>query len=242
MNSKGYIDIHSHILYSIDDGAGTIEESVKIVKVLVDMGFSASYATPHNIPRNDRDDLIQRIEDRAMQISRALESEGVAYKIHTGAENYFDVSLNIKNPESYFIPLGNSDVFLVEIPFIGEISHHITALRRTGLKCIIAHVERYMDIVQSPDKASLLKEAGFLLQMNIGSIIGVYGIDVMKTANRLLETDIIDAIATDIHDLNHANIVLKKGLKRLETLTPHEQLTRILKNTPYDILHARTPA
>jgi protein-tyrosine phosphatase len=236
---KGYIDIHSHILYDIDDGAGTIEESVTIIKALTDAGFSTSIATPHNMPGNDRNTLIAGCRERINGISGRLELLKINYEILPGAENYFDASLNIKDPAGYFVPLGNSDTFLVEIPFIGETSHHISALHKTGLHCVIAHVERYIDIVQNPDKAYMYKEAGFLLQMNMGSLIGIYGFDIMKTANHLLNAGIIDVLSTDIHDTEHAYAVLKKGFKRMEAIMPLPQISRALKDIPSDILQNR---
>ncbi len=234
--AKGYIDIHSHILYETDDGSGSIEETIKIIKALMEAGFSTSYATPHNIPGNDTSALLSKSKDKIRKISEVLEKQNIGYGIYTGAENYFDASLNIKNPGEYFIPLGNSDIFLVEIPFIGESLHHIDALHKSGLRCIIAHVERYMDIVQNPDKVHRLKQAGFIIQMNFGSLIGVYGFDVMKTALYLLKEDMIDVMATDIHDIHHADIILKKGLKRLETLVNPATLLKVLKERPHTIL------
>ncbi len=237
--NKGYIDIHSHILYDIDDGAGTIEESVEIIKVLSAAGFSTSLATPHNMPGNDRNALIARSKERINGISKRAGELGINYEILLGAENYFDASLNIKDLTDYFIPLGGSDMFLVEIPFIGEPSYHISALRKSGLHCLIAHVERYMEIAQYPDKAYLFKEAGFSLQMNVGSLIGVYGLDVMKAANQLLNAGIIDVLSTDIHDINHADSVLKKGFKRLEAIMPSLQIARVLRDVPLEILQNR---
>jgi protein-tyrosine phosphatase len=234
--NKGYIDTHSHILYETDDGPGSIEESIKIIKAIINAGFSTSYATPHNIPGSDKSILLSKSKDRIQKISEILEKQNINYEINTGAENYFDASLNIKTPGDYFIPLGNSDIFLVEIPFIGESSHHIDTLHKSGLRCIIAHVERYMDIVQNPDKVDIFKQAGFMLQMNFGSLIGVYGFDIMKTANYLLKKDAIDVIATDIHDIHHADIILKKGIKRLETLVRPAKVLQFLKDKPYSIL------
>lgn len=239
MNNKGYIDIHSHLLYEIDDGAGSIEESVAIIKALANKGFSASFATPHNMPGNDRQTLIERCKDRINNIEGKLGPLGIQYTILCGAENYFDASLETDDPAGYFIPLGSSNTYLVEIPFIGEISHHIVSLKKTGMRCILAHMERYIDVIQNPDKASLCREAGFFLQMNIGSLIGVYGIDVMKTANSILQAGLVDIISTDIHDATHAEIVLKKGLKRVDALLPSGGISRILRDSPLDILNNR---
>ncbi len=235
--NKGYIDIHSHILYETDDGSGSIEESIKIIKALIDAGFSTSCATPHNIPGSDKSIVLSKSKDKIHKISEILQKQNINYEINTGAENYFDASLNIKTPYDYFIPLGNTDIFLVEIPFIGESLHHIDALHKSGLRCIIAHVERYMDIIQNPDKLEIFKQAGFMLQMNFGSLIGVYGYDVMKIANHILKKDIIDVIATDIHDIHHADIILKKGFRRLETLVKPEKVLYFLKDKPYSILN-----
>ena len=226
--NKGYVDIHAHLLYETDDGSGSIEETIKILQGLFDAGFSASYATPHNIPGKDTPLLLAKSKDKIQKISEILGRQGMDYTLYTGAENYFDASLNIKDPD-YFIPLGNSGTFLVEIPFIGESTHHIDALHKTGRRCIIAHVERYLDIVQNPDKVIVLKQAGFMAQTNIGSLIGIYGFDIMKTANYLLKKDLIDVLATDIHDIHHADIILKKGMKRLETLVQPVKIIQLLK-------------
>ena len=234
--NKGYIDIHSHLLYEIDDGSGNIEESIGMIETLYNAGFSTSYATPHNLPGNNRIELLSKITDRINNILNILEKRHIHYQINTGAENYFDASLNI-NPEDYFIPLGNTDVFLVEIPFIGESLHHIDALHRTRFHCIIAHVERYLDIIANPEKTHIFKQAGFLLQLNLGSLIGFYGIEVMNTANYLLKKDLIDVIATDIHDIKHTEVTIKKGMKRLGTLVDNENLLNLLKNNSITILN-----
>ncbi|MCL5277654.1 MAG: hypothetical protein M1517_07780 [Deltaproteobacteria bacterium] len=233
--NKGYIDIHSHILYDVDDGASTLDESVQMIGALFHAGFSASFATPHNMPGNDREALLSRCRERIRSISGKAGGALTGYEILQGAENYFDASLDISDVASYFVPLGRSETFLVEIPFIGEVSHHIASLRKSGLRCIIAHVERYADIIQNPDRAHLFKQAGFLLQMNIGSLIGIYGFDVMKTAGLLLNAGIIDVMSTDIHDVAHADAVLNKGFKRLEAILSPQQVSRLLRDTPYAI-------
>ncbi|MGB9735632.1 MAG: tyrosine-protein phosphatase [bacterium] len=233
-----YIDIHSHILYEMDDGSASIDESVEMIRALSDAGFSTSYATPHNIPGNDRTKFLSKSKDRINHILEKLKRSNINYQINIGAENYFDASLNV-NPEDYFVPLGESDKFLVEIPFVGESLHHIDTLHKTGLTCIIAHVERYFDIVENPDKAYVFKQTGFKLQMNLGSLIGVYGIDIMKVATYLLKKGFIDIVATDIHDIKQANVTLKKGIKRLGALVDDKKLSSLLKDMPYNILNNR---
>ncbi len=237
--NKGYIDIHSHILYDVDDGAGTVEESVRMMKALAVAGFSVSFATPHNMPGNDRGALLSRCRERIRGITEKAGDMLTGYSILPGAENYFDATLDRGEASDYFIPLGDSDTFLVEIPFIGEVSLHLSALRRSGLRCIIAHVERYADVVQDPNKAYLFKQAGFLLQMNIGSLIGIYGFDVMKAAGRILNAGIIDILATDIHDIAHADVVLSKGLERVKALLPPRQVTKVLRDMPASAAHSR---
>lgn len=235
--NKGYIDIHSHILYEVDDGSGSLEESIWMIKTLSSAGFSTSYATPHNIPGNDRKALISKSKDRINKILETLGKQDILYQINTGAENYFDASLN-NNPEDYFIPLENTDVFLVEIPFIGESLHHIDALHRTRLRCIIAHVERYFDIIAHPEKAYIFKQAGFMLQLNLGSLIGFYGIEVMQTANYLIKNGLIDIIASDIHDIKNTEITIKKGIKRLNALVEKDEFSNLLRNNLLNILNS----
>lgn len=234
--SEEYIDIHSHILYEMDDGSGSIGESIEMIKALLNAGFSVSYATPHNIPTNNKAQIVSNSKDRIDNILEKLDDLKVHYQLNIGAENYFDASLNI-DPKDYFIPLGNSDSFLVEIPFVGESLHHIDGLHKSGLSCIIAHVERYLDVIEHPEKVYVFKEAGFKLQMNLGSLIGIYGIDIMKLATYMLKKNLIDIIATDIHDIQQANIIIKKGIKRLNTLIDDKQLVSMLKETPSNILN-----
>ncbi|MCL4478060.1 MAG: hypothetical protein M1381_03015 [Deltaproteobacteria bacterium] len=234
--SSGYIDIHSHILSDIDDGASSADESLEMINALISMGFSTSYATPHNMPGRDQSDLHLKAQTRLNELSKCLQDKGINYELFLGAENYFDMSADIENYDDYFIPLGKSGVYLVEFPFVGDIINHVTKLHETGLKCIIAHAERYMSIIYEPEKVSMLKDAGFIIQMNLGSLIGLYGLDVMKTARYLLEKNMIDIIATDTHNSIHIKELLRKAFKRLSTFIPEEEQIRLLLETPAKLL------
>ena len=205
----GFVDIHSHILPGIDDGAKNIEESMSLIYEMEKMGFSKIYGTPHIYPglydndinsiKNSFKKLVSRIENKSL-IGFACEymlDDSIFEKIEkkellTFAENHVLVEQN----------------FMTEIPNIFD---KIFKLRINDYTPILAHPERYLFYKNNRNNFNKFKLSGCKFQLNLLSTTGYYGKEVTKMADFLINENLIDFCGSDIHNLRHI-----KGFKNLK--------------------------
>jgi len=195
------IDIHSHILPSVDDGARDIEETFKILNEACDAGFSDIFATSHYIEgeyefnKTDREFIIQALTNK-------INEEGLDIKLHIGAEGYISNDFP-KLIQAGCVPtLGNSKYVLFELPLRAKVMYTeevINKLLQLKLIPVIAHPERYELVQDDPNIAIDWVEAGALLQCNYASIIGRYGNTDKETLYKLLDADAVHFLGTDNH-------------------------------------------
>ena len=195
------IDVHSHILPSVDDGAKDIAETFKILEEACDAGFSDIFATSHYIEgeyefnKTDREFIIEALMQK-------IAEEGLDIKLHIGAEGYISNDLP-KLIEAGEVPtMGNSKYVLFELPLRAKVmytSEVINKLINMKLIPIIAHPERYEVVQDDPNLAIEWVEDGALLQSNFASIIGRYGTKAKETLYKLLEANAVHFLGTDNH-------------------------------------------
>lgn len=195
------IDVHSHILPSVDDGARDIEETFKILNEACDAGFSDIFATSHYIEgeyefnKTDREFIIEAITNK-------INEEGLDIKLHIGAEGYISSDFP-KLIQAGCVPtLGNSRYVLFELPLRAKVMYTeevINKLLQIKLIPVIAHPERYELVQDDPNIAIDWVEAGALLQCNYASIIGRYGNTAKETLYKLLDADAVHFLGTDNH-------------------------------------------
>lgn len=195
------IDVHSHILPSVDDGAKDIAETFKILEEACDAGFSDIFATSHYIEgeyefnKTDREFIIEALMQK-------IAEEGLDIKLHIGAEGYISNDLP-KLIEAGEVPtMGNSKYVLFELPLRAKvmyISEVINKLINMKLIPIIAHPERYEVVQDDPNLAIEWVEDGALLQSNFASIIGRYGTKAKETLYKLLDANAVHFLGTDNH-------------------------------------------
>ena len=195
------IDVHSHILPSVDDGANDINETFKILKEACNAGFSDIFATSHYIEgeyefnKTDREFIIEALMQK-------IEEEGLNIKLHIGAEGYISSDFP-KLIEAGEVPtLGNSRYVLFELPLRAKVmytSEVINKLLNMKLIPIIAHPERYEIVQDDPSIAIDWIDDGALLQCNYASIIGRYGLTAKETLFKLLDANAVNFLGTDNH-------------------------------------------
>ena len=195
------IDIHYHILPSVDDGARDIEETFKILNEACDAGFSDIFATSHYIEgeyefnKTDREFIIEALTNK-------INEEGLDIKLHIGAEGYISNDFP-KLIQAGCVPtLGNSKYVLFELPLRAKVMYTeevINKLLQLKLIPVIAHPERYELVQDDPNVAIDWVEAGALLQCNYASIIGRYGTNAKETLLKLLDADAVHFLGTDNH-------------------------------------------
>lgn len=234
------VDIHSHILYNIDDGSKSLEESINILKEYMDMGFSDIVVTPHYIENTNYTANNIKKENIFKTIKQELTKRNININIYLGNEVFITNNIEelIKNKE--ISTINNTRYLLIEFPMDNkpkDINNIIYELKIRGIVPIIAHPERYEYVEKNPNIVKEWIEEGAILQSNYGSIIGIYGRGPKKAIKKLLKKDVISVFATDIHYpknkiYTNIDIIRKKIIK----VIGEENYIKLTKINPIKII------
>lgn len=229
------IDVHTHILPSIDDGSRSIEETIKMANEAYLAGFTDIITTSHyidgqfDINKNQRQLLIDNIKE-------VIRSD---IKLHNGAEAYITPDLVEMYNQELIPTLAGSRYALFELPLNSEVLYIdsiINGLLNNNYIPVIAHPERYKIVQKDISKAYKLVEKGALLQSNFGSFIGKYGIEAQKTAIKLLKKDKITFLGTDAHRKDSLYTKVEDAVKKIEKIVGAKKLDEITVENPQKIL------
>jgi protein-tyrosine phosphatase len=208
-------DIHSHLIPGIDDGVQSIEESLQMIRALHGLGFRKLVTTPHIMESGFRN-TPQNILEGLKKVQEAVAAENIPVTIDAAAEYYFDDGFLQKLENERLLTI-NDKYLLFEISYVNypeSLAATIFKIVVKGYIPLLAHPERYPFWFHKFDEYHRLKEAGALFQLNTNSLSGYYGIQVKKTAERLVDENLIDFIGSDLHGERHL-----KGLHK----TIHEK-------------------
>ena len=202
---KGFVDIHSHILPGIDDGAKNVKESLKLISEMRKMGFSKIIGTPHTYPGlyNNTNESIKNSYEAMLKNVKG--NDLMEVDLYYASEYLVDKSLIRKMENKELICLKES-YLLVETNFMAlsdGFFEIIFELKLKGYKIILAHPERYLFIKNNNKLISKLKKVGCKFQLNLLSITGYYGKEVLKISEKLIKNNLIDFVGSDIHNINH---------------------------------------
>lgn len=197
------LDIHCHILYGVDDGSFSLEETVKMAGIAEQGGTNAIVATPHsNVPDLYQNHWSTDFDLKIELINKALAENGIDLKVYRGQEIFCAGRFAELLSEGKLITLNNSRYPLVEFDFYENSRTAYAMLRRLkadGYVPIVAHPERYEFVFEEDDAAMRLKEIGCLLQINKGSLKGSFGYQAKRVAHRLVADGFADFVASDAH-------------------------------------------
>jgi protein-tyrosine phosphatase len=190
-----FVDCHSHVVPSGDDGAETLEEGLELCDLAADSGTAILFATPHVWPH------LLLGEEREREVRRAHErlARRARLDLRLGFELTPTPPLLREDPARY--ALEGTNVVLVEMPFLGpfedcvRLAEHV---ERAGLTPLVAHPERTEPIRERPELAFELAER-WPLQLNATSLVGYHGPEIEELAWRLLE--VASVVASDGHRL-----------------------------------------
>ena len=196
-------DIHSHIVYGVDDGAQSLDEAVKMVEYASLHGTKGIVATPHtNVPGSFDNLWDAELLERVKELRSALKENYVDVQIFCGQE-IFCTSYAIDYLKSgKVITLNNSRYPLVEFDFYeysDSVYSKLNEIIAEGYVPVVAHPERYAFVAEDEEAAVRLKKLGCVLQINKGSLTGNFGESAFYTAQRLIEERLADVIASDSH-------------------------------------------
>lgn len=194
-------DIHSHIIYGVDDGALSIEESVEMARQAAAEEVDVIIATPHYIEGlyvNEYEDNLERLNKIREQINKA----GINISIYLGNELLITPELPKLLKSGSVTTLHNSRYLLLELPFLDIPTYTESVLFHLeieGYKTILAHPERNEQIIDNPSVLHKLIKQGVCVQMNISSFEGKYGKRVKKTAQYMLRHHMVHFVGTNRH-------------------------------------------
>jgi protein-tyrosine phosphatase len=198
------VDMHSHVLPGIDDGARTVEESVVLVKKMMALGIKKIIATPHimaDFYRNTPETI-----NGALEILKAeLKKQEIDIPIEAAAEHFFDEIFEKHVDERSLMTMGDNYV-LFEYSFIEPPPNAYTVIQKMiewgDYKPILAHPERYG--YMSTDAILDMRDWGCYMQLNTISLTGYYGKHAKKIAETMIDMQLVDFISSDMHHLRHA--------------------------------------
>lgn len=232
----GRVDLHCHLLWATDDGAADAEESLALCSALAGAGFSDAAPSPHAWP--ELPDMA-RNQARRAELQALLDARGVPLRLHPGAENRLDGELLERVARGDARPIGGGPWVLVEAPHrvpLANLEELCFRLQVAGLLPLLAHPERCRSFFDDKALARRLVESGCALQIEVGSLAGVYGRDARKLAATLLDKGLAAVAATDVHHLASATRILGEGLEALEAEVGAAGLARLLEENPRRIL------
>lgn len=233
-----FVDLHSHILWALDDGCESPEETLAAARLLVELGWRDAAPTPHAHPLFPSRDAAT-CSDRLAAAQALLASEGVPLTLHAGTENVLDADYLARLEPGVRRGLGATGAWaLVELPFRGSVpamADLLFHLARRRVRPLLAHPERCAEF----DKAGRAAEAvrlGAALQLNLGSLAGVYGRHVRKQAEAFLDDRLYAVAATDLHHPDGAEEWLPEALDLLEERAGTAEVERLCAANPRRVL------
>lgn len=215
-----HIDIHSHLLPGIDDGAQTIDDTIFLIESLKNMGIVKLITTPH-IFSGFWDNTKDKIQKNEVETISILKEKNIIIPIQAASEYLMDDHFISLFQKGEILTLKDNHV-LVEMSYLNapiQLYEIIFDLQVAGYKPVLAHPERYNFYHHNFDEYLKLKNAGCLFQLNLLSVVGYYGASVAETAKKLLTKGLIDFVGSDVHHKKHiASFDQKVMLKDLQPL------------------------
>jgi len=213
------IDIHSHIVFDIDDGSKSMEESIAILRRANERGIHGMFATPHFMEGMyaNKDEVLSKID----VLKEKLRDENINMQIYPGHELYIDDNAVQLLNDGKVLTLNNSRYVLVEFPFMTQLVNLESILFDLTLKNyvpIIAHAERYIYVQKDINVAKAWIERGYLLQLNLPTFYGKYGSEAKKTAIKMLKRNMFHFVGTDVHAYNSTALSVASPLKQIREI------------------------
>jgi protein-tyrosine phosphatase len=201
---QNHIDIHSHLLPGIDDGAQTFKDTLALTSALQSMGITEFITTPHII-QHVWDNTHEQIIKKQNETISLLHGSGITSPFKAAAEYLMDDQFVKLFQEKSLLTLKNNYV-LVEMSYINapiQLYAILFDLQVAGYIPVLAHPERYLFYHNNMKEYDKLIKAGCLFQLNLLSIVGYYGNGIAQIAEQLLQKGMYTYVGTDAHHAKH---------------------------------------
>lgn len=212
------VDVHSHLLPGIDDGAKSMEDSIAMIRMLIDMGYQKLIITPH-VMAHRYPNSTQHIQQVFHTLQTEVMKQQLPISLEISAEYYLDETLFERIENGDLLPFSGNHI-LFECSFRNEplsLFDLVFQLKAAGYQPVIAHYERYVYYHNRNEIAQELKSMGCLIQVNLLSFSGYYGKLIQRHSEELLANNLVDVVGTDCHRLDQLlHLTAKKNRHSIE--------------------------
>ena len=226
------IDIHSHILFNVDDGPETLERSIDMLIAASNEGITEIISTSHAC-HPQYHVSVDVVNEQIEQLQQELNNRNISLKIHHGHEVRICDEIVELCQTKQIHKLANSNYLLLELPS-SSIPHYtkhiINALVIEGITPIIAHPERNKAISEKPERLERLIREGAVAQITAGSLAGQFGKSVQKLALDLVKANLVHTYGSDAHNLSSRPFLFEEGLRVLEKRKELDAVNLFLEN------------
>ena len=232
------IDLHSHVLPNIDDGARNIDETIKLMQEAQEVGFEAIVATSHYMEGYYETNAPER-EMWINIIYQKLQEENIKLKLYLGNEIYLSENIISLLEEERASTINDTSYVLFEMPLNIEplnLYNVVYEMMQYKLIPILAHPERYTFVQQEPKIIYELIEKGVLMQANYASILGYYGKKAQSLVKKLLENNMIHFLGSDSHRPGTIYPKIPQAMEKLTQIIGKEKLEELTSKNPKLVL------
>lgn len=233
------VDLHSHILYGLDDGAKDRTMAENMIELAAKTGTRQIAATPHVIENNRRPSW-ESIKKGVAELQQIADERALDLQVYPGAElemNWELLELFQSGSRDYC--LNGTRYLLVELPALSIPDYADDfwyELQIGGIVPVLAHPERNQPLMQTPERLLNWMKTGLLSQINGGSLTGQFGAKVQESAELLLRNRMVHLIGSDGHRAEGRDTNLSKARRRLTELVGEEIAQAICTEHPRNVL------
>lgn len=234
------IDLHTHLLPGIDDGADNMATALAMARLAVESGTTHLVCTPH-LHAGRYANTTASIAQALQGFRAALAEAGIPLQVAAAAEVRFDMEIMLWHAAGQLPFLGQwqgKDVLLLEFPH-GDIPFGAERLTQwlldRGVVPLIAHPERNKGVMRAPSRLKAFLDQGCLLQVTAGALAGRFGERAQELAEELLREDVVTVIASDAHNLQHRPPLMAEGRDHAARLVGERRAEELVRARPWAI-------
>lgn len=239
------IDLHNHLLYDLDDGPRTLQESLQMCEIGYRNGIRTIVATPHTlsgIHQNNRSTILAKVQE----LTRVLEETGLTpLSILPGADIHLSPEIIPQLDQGKLTTLGDTGKsLLIEFPSQGiprGTEELLLGLIKKGITPVITHPERNLEIMGRPQRYHEMIRIGCLGQVTAASLTGGFGAEVRRCAEELLKRRLLHVIATDAHSAHGRSPILTPAVEAAKRIVGEEEARRMVTEYPRAVLEGQSP-
>jgi protein-tyrosine phosphatase len=241
VQQQRFVDIHCHLVPAIDDGASSWDESLAMARMAVADGIDTIICTPHqcgNYAGNRGDDIRAAVA----QLQQQLDRSKIPLRVLPGADVRIEANMIQQLVCGDVLTLADrSRHVLLELPheLYMPLEPVLAGLRKHSLVGILSHPERNQGILRRPEVVAPLVEAGCLMQITAGSLMGTFGEAIQRLSEKLLTKGLVHFIATDAHGIRARRPLIHRAFQRAAELVGEQQAIAICCHNPHCVAEGR---